>query len=190
MLKDLRKDVARRQHLQPWVIFSDPALEDMSILYPLTPDELKGCQGVGEGKARKWGREFTALIAKYVEENDIERPDDFVVKSIASKSERKIFIIQCIDKQMALEDIAQARGLDMEDLLKEIEGIVEFGTRLNLNYYISQHVDEDVIEEIYDYFKEEATSDSLQDAIDELGADYDEMEIRLCRLKFLSEVAN
>ena len=190
MLKELRKDLGRRLKLQPWVIFSDPSLEDMSIMYPVTVDELKNCQGVGEGKARKFGKEFLALIAKYVEENDIVRPDDFVVKSIVNKSANKVYIIQNIDRKMPLDDIASAKGLEMEELMDEIEGIVMSGTKLNLDYYIEQTLDEDVIEEIYDYFMEEAESDSLVDAMKDLSSDYDEMEVRLVRVKFLCEVAN
>jgi len=190
MLKDLRKDMSKKLHLQPWIIFGDPSLDDMSILYPVTLAELKNCQGVGDGKAQKFGQEFVDLIKKYVEENDIERPEDFVVKSAPTKSANKIYIIQAIDRRMALEDIAEAKGMDMNDLITEIEGIVSAGTRLNLDYYISQNVDDEVVEEIYDYFKEEASSDSIQDAIDELGPDYDELEIRLVRIKFLCEIAN
>ena len=190
MLKDLRRDVASKRHLQPWIIFGDPALDDMSILYPITIEELKGCQGVGEGKARKFGAEFVDLIRKYVEENEISRPDDFIVKSAPSKSANKIFIIQSIDKCMSLEDIAAARGLDMDELMTEIEAIVSTGTSLNLNYYIRENLDEDIVEEIYDYFKEEASSDSVADAVAALGDDYDEMEIRLVRIKFLCEIAS
>lgn len=190
MLKDLRKDLSRKLKLQPWVIFSDQSLEDMSITYPITIDELKNCQGVGEGKARKFGKEFMSLIAKYVEENEIIRPDDFVVKSIVNKSANKVFIIQSVDRKLPLEDIADAKGLDMEELMNEIEAIVFSGTKLNLDYYIDQTLDEDVVEEIYDYFKEEAESDSLEEAMEELGSDYDEMEVRLVRIKFLCEVAN
>ena len=190
MLKDLRKDLAHRLKLQPWVLFSDPSLEDMSIMYPVTVDELKNCQGVGEGKARKYGKEFLALIAKYVEENEIDRPDDFVVKSIVNKSANKVYIIQNIDRKMPLEDIASAKGLEMEELMDEIEGIVLSGTKLNLDYYIEQTLDDDVVDEIYDYFMEEAESDSLEDAMEDLSSDYDEMEVRLVRVKFLCEVAN
>jgi ATP-dependent DNA helicase RecQ len=190
MLKELRKDVAHRLKLQPWVIFSDPSLEDMSIMYPVTVDELKNCQGVGEGKARKYGKEFLALIARYVEENEIDRPDDFVVKSIVNKSANKVYIIQNVDRKMPLEDIASAKGLEMEELMDEIEGIVLSGTKLNLDYYIEQTLDDDVVEEIYDYFLEEAESDSLADAMVDLASDYDEMEVRLVRVKFLCEVAN
>ena len=190
MLKDLRKDLSRRLKLQPWVIFGDPSLDDMSIMYPITYDELKNCQGVGEGKAKKFGKEFIELIAKYVEENEIERPDDFVMKSIVNKSVNKVFIIQSVDRKMPLDDIASTKGLDMEELLAEIESIVYSGTKLNLDYYIEQTLDEDVVEEIYDYFMEEAESDSLEAAMEDLSSDFDELEVRLVRLKFLCEVAN
>lgn len=190
MLKDLRRDVAKKKRLQPWVIFGDPSLEDMSIMYPMTYDELKNCQGVGEGKARKFGKEFIELIAKYVEENEIERPDDFVMKSIVNKSVNKVFIIQSIDRRLPLEDIADAKGMDMEELLTEIEAIVLSGTKLNLDYYISQSLDDDIVDEIYDYFHDEAESESLEDAMADLGSDYDEYEVRLVRIKFLCEVAN
>ena len=190
MLKDLRKDEARKRGLQPWIIFSDPSLEDMSILYPMTFEELRGCQGVGEGKARKYGRPFLELISRYVEENEIVRPDDFVVKSVAAKSGNKVYFIQSIDRKMALEDIAAAKGLDLPELLTEIEAIVSTGTRLDINYYIEDTLDEDVVAEIYDWFKEEATSDSLDEALAALSGDYEELEIRLVRIKFLCEVAN
>ena len=190
MLKDLRHDTAKKLRLQPWVIFTDPSLEDMSIMYPKSYDELKNCQGVGEGKARKYGKEFIELISKYVEENEIERPDDFIMKTVASKSVNKVYIIQSIDRKMPLEDIADSKGLDMEELLDEIETIVYSGTKLNLDYYIEQTLDEDVVEEIYDYFHDEAESDSLTEAMEELGSSYDEVEVRLVRIKFLCEVAN
>ena len=188
MLKDLRRDTARKLKLQPWVIFSDPALEDMSIMYPISIKDLQNCQGVGPGKAQKFGKAFVDLIAKYVEENEIERPDDFVMKS-KSKS-NKTEIILYIDRKMPLEDIADSRSLEMEELLDEIEAIVFSGTKLNLDYYLEQTLDEDVIEDIYTYFHEEAESDSLADAMAELGSDYDEFEVRLVRLKFMCEVAN
>ena len=190
MLKDLRKDVARKLKLQPWVIFGDPSLEDMSIMYPITVDELKNCQGVGEGKARKFGKPFLELIARYVEENEIERPDDFVMKSIVNKSVNKVFIIQSVDRKLPLEDIADAKGMEMEDLLSEIEAIVYSGTKLNLDYYIEQTLDDDVVEEIYDYFHDEAESDDLSSVMEDLKDDYDEFEVRLVRIKFLCEVAN
>ena len=190
MLKDLRRDMARRLKLQPWVIFGDNSLEDMTILYPETYDELKNCQGVGEGKSRKFGKEFLALIKKYVEENDISRPDDFVVKSVVNKSANKVYIIQSVDRKLPLEDIAEAKGLEMEELLDEIEAIVYSGTKLDLNYYIEQNIDDDIVDEIYDYFRNDVESDSLEDAMKELGSDYDEREVRLVRIKFLCEVAN
>ena len=190
MLKDLRKDVARKLRLQPWVIFGDPSLEDMSIMYPITIDELKNCQGVGEGKARKFGKEFLELIAKYVEENEITRPDDFVMKSMVNKSVNKVFIIQNIDRKIPLEDIADSKGMEMEELLDEIEAIVSSGTKLNLDYYIEQTLDDDVVDEIFDYFRNEAESDSLEAAMEDLRDDYDEPEVRLVRIKFLCEVAN
>ena len=190
MLKDLRKSVAKKKGLQPWVIFGDPSLDDMAIMYPTTYDELKNCQGVGEGKARKFGKEFIELIARYVEENEIERPDDFVMKSIVNKSVNKVFIIQSVDRKRPLEDIASSKGMDMEELLDEMETIVFSGTKLNIDYYIEQTLDDDVVEDIYDYFKEEAESDSLQAAMEDLGDDYDEMEVRLVRIKFLCEIAN
>ncbi len=190
MLKSLRKDLSRKLNLQPWIIFGDPALEDMSILYPITYEELHNCQGVGEGKARKYGKEFLDLIRRYVDENDITRPEDFVVKSAPTKSADKIFIIQSIDRRMSLEDIAEAKGLELDDLVGEIEGIVSFGTKLDLNYYISQAIDDDVVDDIYAYFKNEATSDSVEEAVKVLGSDYEEMEIRLVRIKFLCEIAS
>ncbi len=191
MLKDLRKDLAHKMGLQPWIVFSDPSLEDMTIVYPLTVKELsEKCQGVGEGKAQKFGKPFVELIAKYVEENEIERPDDFVVKSVTAKSGNKVFIIQSIDRKLDLKDIASSKGLDMSDLLSEIEAIVATGTKVNINYYIEEELDPEVVEEIYDWFKEEAASDSLEDAIQALGSDYSEEEIRLVRIKFLCEVAN
>lgn len=190
MLKDLRRDEGKRLHLQPWIIFSDSSLEDMSIMYPETFDELIKCQGVGEGKAKKYGKPFLELITRYVEDNEISRPDDFLVRSMPNKSSDKIFIIQSVDRRMALEDIAEVRNMEMSDLLSAMEGIVESGTKLNLDYYIDNNLDADVADELYEWFRTEAESDSLEDAIDALAGDYEEMEIRLVRMKFLSEVAN
>ena len=190
MLKNLRKDMSKRLHLQPWIIFGDPALDDMSILYPITFDELHNCQGVGEGKARKYGAEFIELIKRYVEENDITRPEDFVVKSAPTRSSNKIYIIQSVDRKLSLEDIADAKGMEMDELLDELEVIVSSGTKLDLNYYIRQMVDDDIVEDIFEYFKEEATSDSVEEAREKLGPDYDDIEIRLLRIKFLCEVAS
>jgi hypothetical protein len=163
----------------------------MTIMYPLSLKELsEKCQGVGEGKAHKFGKPFVDLIAKYVEENEIERPDDFVVKSVGPKSSNKVYIIQSIDRKLDLEDIAAARGLDIHELLTEIEAIVSSGTRINVNYYIEEELDPDVVEEIFTWFKEKATSDSLQEALDALQDEYEELEVRLVRIKFLCEVAN
>lgn len=190
MLKDLRKDMSRKLKLPGFVIFTDPSLEDMSIHYPITLDELKNCQGVGEGKARKFGKEFISLIAKYVEEYNIQRPEDIVVKSLVNKSANKVYIIQNIDRKIPLEDIAEAKNMELSDVLDELEAIVAAGTRIDIDYYIRQTVDDDKVEDIYEYFKEEAQSDSVADAVKELGPDYEEEEIRLVRIKFLSEVAN
>lgn len=190
LLKELRKDMAHKLNLQPWIIFGDPSLDDMSIIYPITLDELRNCQGVGEGKAKKFGKEFVKLIAKYVEENEIIRPDDFVVKTTASKSDKKVKIISQIDRRLPFEDIALSLDLSMDELMDEVETIVSSGTKLNLNYYINQEVDMDVIEELMDYFRYDAASDSVEDALNELGNDYSDQEIRLVRLKFLCEVAS
>ncbi|MBQ0097257.1 MAG: DNA helicase RecQ [Bacteroidales bacterium] len=188
MLKDLRKDLSRRLKLQPWVIFSDPSLEDMSIMYPVTIDELRKCQGVGEGKAQKFGEEFVRLIGKYVLENEIERPDDFVLKSTAAKSPNKISIIQNVDRRLPLDDIARNLGMDMDQLLSEIESIVYSGTRLNLDYYIEDELDPDVVDELYDYFDTEAESDSLREAREKLGEDnYSDLELRVVRIKYLCD---
>ena len=190
MLKDVRKELSRKQGLPTWVIFTDPSLEDMSIQYPVTIDELKSCQGVGEGKARKFGKPFVELIAKYVEENDIVRPDDFVVKSVVNRSANKVYIIQSIDRRLPFEDIARTKDMDLDELITEIESIVASGTRLNIDYYIRQTIDDDKLDDIYDYFHDEAESDSVIDALKELGGDYTEEEVRLVRIKFLSEVGN
>ena len=190
MLKDLRRKVAKQNGLAPYVIFQDPSLEDMSIQYPITMEELQTISGVGAGKAQKFGAEFIKLIKAYVDEKEIIRPQDMVVKSVANKSNNKIFIIQSIDRKMDFEDIARARNLDMDELLTEIEAIVNSGTRLDIQYYLNTIMDEDKVEDIYLYFKEDAETDSLDDAIDELGSEYSEEEIRLVRIKFISEVAN
>lgn len=190
MLKDVRHSLSKKLKLPAFVIFGDPSLEDMSIIYPITIDELKSCQGVGAGKAAKFGKPFIELIAKYVEENEIERPTDFIVKSTGSKSQSKLRIIQSIDKRIPLDDIADALNVDIEQIYEEIESIVNAGTKINIDYYIRQVVDEDNVDDIYDYFKEEATSDSLNEALKALGPDYAEEEVRLIRIKFLSELGN
>lgn len=190
MLKELRQSVSKRHKLPPFVVFSDPSLEDMSTHYPITLEELKNCQGVGEGKAKKFGKEFVELIAKYVEENEIERPVDFIVKSVVNKSAIKVSIIHGIDRKLPIEDIADSRGLEMDEILDEIEAIVNSGTKINIDYYIRQTIDEDKTDDIYEYFRTEAVSDSLKEASDELGKGYTEEEIRLVRIKFLSEMGN
>ena len=190
MLKDLRKKVAKQHGLPPFVIFQDPSLEDMAVQYPITFEEMQNITGVGVGKARKFGEEFIRLIKAYVEEKEIIRPQDMIVKGVASKSGNKIFIIQSIDRKMDFEDIARAKDLDFDELLTEIEGIVNAGTKLDISYYLKEFMDEDKIEDIYLYFKEDAESDSLDAAIEELGADYTEEEIRLVRIKFMCEQGN
>ena len=190
MLKDIRHALSKKLKLPPFVIFSDPSLEDMSIMYPVTIDELKNCQGVGEGKAKKFGKEFIQLIAKYVEENDIIRPTEFVVKSVANKSLNKVYIIKSIDRRLPLDEIADAKNMELDQLYDELEAIVGSGTRINIDYYIRQVIDEDKVDDIYDYFKEEATSDSVNEALKALGPDYTEEEVRLIRIKFMSELGN
>lgn len=190
MLKDLRHSMSKKMNLPAYVIFQDTTLEDMTILYPINIEDLRKCQGVGEGKANKFGKEFVSLISKYVEENEIQRPDDFVVKSAVNKSLNKVYIINNIDKRVPLDEIADSKGMEMDDILSEIESIVNSGTKINIDYYIKLTVDEDKIDDIYNYFKEEASSDSLQDAVSELGRGYTEEEIRLIRIKFMSELGN
>ena len=190
MLKDLRKKVAKKHDLPPFVIFQDPSLEDMAIQYPITLEEMQNISGVGVGKAKKFGEDFIRLIKAYVEEKDIVRPQDMIVKSVANKSGNKIFIIQSIDRKMDFEDIARAKNLDFEELLTDIEGIVNSGTKLDISYYIEQYMDDDKADDIYLYFKEDAESDSLDAAVEELGSDYTEEEIRLVRIKFLCEMGN
>lgn len=191
MMKDLRKDIAHKLNLPPFVIFQDPSLEEMAIHYPITTEELTKITGVGTGKAQRYGKKFLELIKKHVEENEIERAQDMIVKSVVNKSGLKVYIIQSIDRKMPLEDIADAKGIDMEELIHEIESIVNSGTRININYYINDVIDEDKQDEIFEYFKEEAESESIEDALKELGEDYySEEEIRLMRIKFLSELGN
>ena len=189
LLKDLRKKVANKQKVPPFAVFQDPSLEDMALKYPITIDELSKVHGVGEGKAKKFGKDFVDLISKYVEENDILRPDDLIVKSTGVNSGLKLFIIQNTDKKLPLEDIASSKGLEMSELISEMESIIFSGTKLNIDYAIDDLLDEDQQEEIYDYFME-ADSDKIQDALDEFDGDYDEDELRLMRIKFTNEVAN
>jgi ATP-dependent DNA helicase RecQ len=190
ILKDLRKKLSKQKDVPPFVIFQDPSLEDMAIQYPITIDELQNISGVGAGKAQRYGEEFIDIIKKYVEEKEIIRPLDMVVKSVVNKSGIKVYIIQSIDMKRPLEDIAEARGLEMPELVSEIEAIVNSGTRINLDYYIDMTIDEERQHDIYSYFREEAESDSLEDAIKELGNEFEEEEIRLVRIKFLSEMGN
>jgi len=190
ILKDLRKKLSKVKEVPPFVIFQDPSLEDMAIQYPITIDELQNISGVGAGKAQRYGEEFIEIIKKYVEEKEIIRPLDMVVKSIVNKSGIKVYIIQSIDMKRPLEDIAEAKGLEMPELISEIEAIVNSGTRINLDYYIDTTIDEERQHDIYSYFREEAESDSLEDAIKELGNEFEEVEIRLVRIKFLSEMGN
>jgi len=190
LLKDLCRQVGKKHNVPPFVVFQEPSLQEMSTHYPLTMDELKQISGVGSGKAAKFGAPFLALINKYVEENDIDRPMDMVVKTAANKSAIKVAIIQNIDRKIALEDIANSKGLSFEQILTEIESIVSSGTKLNLNYYIDEMIDDDRQEEVFDYFRG-AESDSIEDAIAELGDDdYTKEEIQLMRIKFMSELGN
>jgi len=190
ILKDLRKKISKLKDVPPFVIFQDPSLEDMAIQYPITIDELQNISGVGAGKAQRYGTEFVEIIKKYVEEKEILRPLDMVVKSVVNKSGIKVYIIQSIDMKRPLEDIAEAKGLDMNEVISEIEAIVNSGTKLNLDYYIDSMIDEERQHDIYAYFREEAQSDSMEEAIKELGNEFEEEEIRLVRIKFLSEMGN
>lgn len=190
MLKGLRKTVAQKHKVQPYVVFNDPALETMATFYPTTLKDLQNIPGVGQGKAQKYGQPFVELIARYVEENEIEPPMEMVVKTIANKSKNKIAIIQGIDRKISLEEIAESKGLTMEELIKEMEAIVYSGTKLNIDYYLPEIMDDDHCDDIYEYFQE-AESDDLRAALSELGEDeYSENEVRLVRIKFISEVAN
>ena len=189
MLKDLRKKLSKQLDVPPYVIFQDPSLEAMATVYPISIEELQNIPGVGAGKAKRYGTEFCDLIKRHCEENEIDRPEDLRVRTVANKSKLKVSIIQSIDRKVALDDIASAKGIDFSELLDEIEAIVYSGTKLNIDYFLEEVMDEDHMLDIYDYFKESET-DSLDDAMDELGEDYTEEEIRLVRVKFLSEMAN
>jgi len=188
-LKDLRKAQAKKIGVPPFVVFQDPSLEDMALKYPISHEEMLNVHGVGEGKAKKYGKPFIAFIATYVEENEIIRPDDLVVKSTGANSALKLYVIQNVDRKLPLSDIASAKGLEIPDLIKEMEQIVYSGTKLNLNYWIDEILDEDQQEEIHEYFLE-ADSDNLEEAMTEFDGEYEEEELRLYRLKFISEVAN
>ena len=189
MLKDLRKKMSKKLDVPPYVIFQDPSLEAMATTYPVTLEELQNIPGVGAGKAKRYGKEFCELIKRHCDENEIERPEDLRVRTVANKSKIKVSIIQAIDRKVALDDIALSKGLEFGELLDEVEAIVYSGTRLNIDYFLDEIMDEDHLLDIYDYFKE-STTDKIDDAMDELGADYTEDEIRLVRIKFISEMAN
>jgi ATP-dependent DNA helicase RecQ len=189
LLKDLQKSVAKKNGVPPYAVIQETSLEDMTLKYPINMDELKNIYGVGEGKARKYGKPFVDLIAKYVEENDIVRPDDIIVKSTGVNSSLKLFIIQNTDRKLPLMDIAKSKGLTFHELIEEMQRIVYSGTKLNISYCINEHLDEEQQEEIFDYFMENE-SDRIQDAMDEFDGEYEEDELRLMRIKFISEVAN
>lgn len=189
ILRDLRKKEAKKHGVPPFAVFQDPSLEDMALKYPITIQELSNIHGVGDGKAKKYGKPFVELIAKYVDENDITRPDDLVVKTTGANSGLKLFIIQSVDRKLALDDIAKAKGLTMEDLIKEMEQIVYMGTKLNINYWIDEILDEEQQEELHDYFLE-AETDKISKAAEEFDGNYEDDELRLYRIKFISEVAN
>ena len=189
ILKDLRKKIAKKLELPPYVIFQDPSLEAMATTYPVTLDELQNIPGVGAGKAKRYGEEFIKVIKKHCDENEIERPEDLRVRTVANKSKLKVSIIQGIDRKIALDELAESKGLEFSDLLDEVEAIVYSGTKINIDYFLEEVIDEDHIEDIFEYFKE-AESDDLEAAIEELGRDYTEEEIRLVRIKFLSEMGN
>lgn len=189
MLKDLRKKNAKKLGVPPFVVFQDPSLEDMALKYPITIEELANVHGVGEGKSKKYGKDFVDLISQYVNDNDIVRPDDMIVKSTGLNSALKLYIIQNIDRKLRLDDIASAKGMEMTDFIREMEAIVFSGTKLNINYWIDEILDEDQQEEIHEYFMESET-DEIEAAIDEFDGDYDHEELRLYRVKFMTEVAN
>jgi ATP-dependent DNA helicase RecQ len=189
MLKDLRKKISKEKSLPPYVIFQDPSMEEMATSYPITIDELTNVGGIGRGKAMKYGKPFVELIERYVDENDIDRPQDIVFKSVVNKSGNKVHIIQNIDKKVPLDDIAQSKGMKMDEMLSELEAIVHSGTKLDIRYHLDELLDEDSQEELYEYFME-AESDSIPEAYEEFDGDFSEEEIRLMRLRFMSEVAN
>lgn len=189
MLKDLRKSEARRHNVQPYIVFMEGSLEQMATMYPVTLQELQNVQGVGQGKAKRYGQPFCDLIKKYCEENDIVRPEDMRVRSVAKNSMRKVKIVQCIDRKMPLDDIAKSMGLKFDELLDELEAIVYSGTKLDIEYYMEDTMYEEEIDDIYDYFTE-AETDSLKEAFNEFAGDYSDEDIRLVRIMFISEMAN
>ena len=182
--------MADRLNLPPFVIFQDPSLEDMALKYPMTLLEMANVHGVGEGKANKYGASFVKLIQDYVEENDVMRPDDFIVKSTGTNSALKLYVITNVDKKLPLTDIADAKKMEMNDLIKEMEAIVNSGTKLNINYWIDEILDEDQQGEIHEYFLEDAETPDIEAAMEEFDGDYEEEELRLYRIKFFSDIAN
>ena len=188
-LKDLRKTIAKKHGIPPYTVFMDPSIEDMTVQYPINVEEIGKIYGVGEGKAKRYGKEFADFIKKYVEENNIERTQDMVLKQVANKSNHKVFIIQNTDKKIDLEDIARAKNLKMDELLKEMESIVYQGTKLNIDYYIDENIDEDLVEDFME-FMGESESDSMNVLLDEFGDDLSDEEVRMLRIKFISDVAN
>ena len=190
MLKDLRKSIATKKKIPPFVIFQDPSLEEMTIQYPISTEELQNISGVGSGKAQRYGKPFVELISKYVTENNIERIQDFVIKSIVNKSGQKVNLITNIDRKLPLEDIAKSQGKNTEDIIQDIENIVASGTKINIDYHLNNILDEDAQEEIYEYFLEDAETDDIQAAYEEFDGDYSEEELKLMKIKFMSEMAN
>ncbi len=191
MLKDLLRKISKKINLPPFVIFQEPSLDDMAINYPITIEEMAQITGVGQGKAQRYGKEFIELIARYVEEKDIIRPQDMVVRSVVNKSSNKVYVIQSIDRKMSLEDIANAKNLSMDELLSEIKAIINSGTKIDIDYYINEVIDEDKQDEIFDYFKDDAKDESIEDAFKELGEDeFNVEEIRLMRIKFISDMGH
>ncbi|MBR7052584.1 MAG: HRDC domain-containing protein, partial [Bacteroidaceae bacterium] len=190
MLKSLRRQKAAELNIPPYVIFQDNTLEAMATMYPITQEELRQMPGVGQGKAARYGKAFCELIARYCEEEEIDRPFEIRVKTVPNKSKNKIQIVQQIDRKIPLDDMAKSYGMDMSELLDEIEAIVYSGTKINIDYFINEEMDEESVEDIYNYFKEESVTDRLSTAMKDLGDDYSEEEVRLVRIKFLSELGN
>ena len=190
MLKDLRKSISQKKKIPPFVVFQDPSLEEMTIQYPTSMEDLQNISGVGSGKAMRYGQPFIELISQYVEEHNIERHQDFVVKSIINKSGSKVTLIKNIDKKVPLEEIAKSQSKDLNTLILDLEHIVGSGTKINIDYYLNDILDEDSQEEIYDYFMEDAETDDIGAAVEEFDGDYSEDEIRLMKIKFMSEMAN
>jgi len=189
MLKDLQKTVAKKHKVPPYAVFQETSLEDMALKYPINMDELSNVYGVGEGKAKKYGQEFIELIARYVEENDIIRPDDLIVKSTGTNSQLKLFIIQNTDRKIPLHDIAESKGIELDELIEEMQRIVYSGTKLKMDYIVNEILDDDQQEEIFDYFMESDT-DKIETAMKEFKGEFEEDELRLMRIKFISDVAN